>query len=196
MEKSRAVLDSLRSFASLRTALACLRSVSITIEEDKKEQLSVISKEIMILVGERAEDEAQVLRESYYRATLSLYVALLYASLLHYLKLGTLNPQLKHSELDRVLEAAEHCGLLEKMRQVRNSVFHVRPNKRMETLIAEVSKLATAEGMELARLEDLLYDFTSDVFSSAEIFQESEEVLMQGFADAVAYYDKHLADPK
>ena len=91
------------------------------------------------------------------------------------------------------MEVAQNCGLLESMRQLRNSVFHVRPNRKVDTLINEVRDLAVDNRIRLAGLEHLLYDFTSDVFGSTEIFQESEEVLMQGFNDALAYYDKHYA---
>ena len=191
--KDRVVLESLGSFGSLRTALSYLRSVSIVFEDDVDEGYSVISKEIKTIVGERGEEEAQILLECYLQAIISLHIALLYAGLTHYRKLGELNAKLKHSELEGMLEAAEGCGLLERMRQVRNSVFHVRPNKKVGTLINEVRNLAIDNGIGLARLEHLLYDFTSDVFSSTEIFQESEEVLMQGFNDALAYYDKHFA---
>ena len=100
---------------------------------------------------------------------------------------------MRHAELDRMLKVADDCGLLEKMRQVRNSVFHVRPSKRMETLIEEIARLNIENGIEMARLEHLLYDFTSDVFSGTEIFQKNEEELMKGFNDALAYYDEHFA---
>ena len=152
----------------------------------------MISEEIKTMVAQSRE-EAEALEECYYRATISVYVALLYAVLKHYQMLGRLNPALRHAELDRVLKVAEDCGLLEKMRQVRNSVFHVRPNKRMETLIEEVTRLEFDNGIEMAGLECLLYDFTSDVFSGTEIFQKSEEELMKGFNDALVYYDEHFA---
>ena len=187
------VNESLDSFKTLRTGLAYLRSIDITFEGDKEERQSVVSEAINQLVGDGTEEQVEELNRCYYRATISLHMALLYAGLLHYRRLGTLNPQLKHSELDHVLEEAENCGLLEKMRQVRNSVFHVRPNKKMEALIEEAAKLAIDHKIGLARLQRLLYDFTSNVFSGTEIFQESEEVLMKGFNDALAYYNEHLA---
>ena len=191
-DKVEGVFKSLASFASLRTALAYLCSVSILLEYHDDQRRSMISEEINTMVAQ-IPDEEGVLEECYHHATISLHTALLYASLLHYRKVGMLNPKLKHVELDRVLETADHCGLLEAMRQVRNSVFQVRPNKSMEALISEVTKLAIENGVELGRLEHLLYDFTSDVFSGTEIFQESEEVLMKSFDDAVAYYKEHLA---
>ena len=190
--KDNVVSESLSSFGSLRTALAYLRSISIILEDEQDKLRSMISKEIRTMVAQNQE-EAEALEQCYYRATISVYVALLYAVLKHYQKLGRLNPQLRHAELDRMLKVADDCGLLEKMRQVRNSVFHVRPSKRMETLIEEVAKLNFENGIEMAGLEHLLYDFTSDVFSGTEIFQKSEEELMKGFNDALAYYDEHFA---
>ena len=173
--------------------MSYLRSISIVFEDDVDESHSVISKEIKTIVGESAEEEAQILEICYLRAIFSLHIALLYAGFVHYQKLGELNPKLKHIELERTLEVAQNCGLLESMRQLRNSVFHVRPNRKVDTLINEVRDLAVDNRIRLAGLEHLLYDFTSDVFGSTEIFQESEEVLMQGFNDALAYYDKHYA---
>ena len=190
--KDNVVSESLSSFGSLRTALAYLRSISIILEDEQDKLRSMISEEIRTIVAQNQE-EAEALEQCYYRATISVYVALLYAVLRHYQKLGRLNPQLRHAELDRMLKVADDCGLLEKMRQVRNSVFHVRPSKRMETLIEEVTRLDFENGVEMAGLEHLLYDFTSDVFSGTEIFQKSEEELMKGFNDALAYYDEHFA---
>ena len=190
--KDNVVSESLSSFGSLRTALAYLRSISIILEDEQDKLRSMISKEIRTMVAQNQE-EAEALEQCYYRATISVYVALLYAVLKHYQKLGRLNPQLRHAELDRMLKVADDCGLLEKMRQVRNSVFHVRPSKRMETLIEEVARLNFENGIEMAGLEHLLYDFTSDVFSGTEIFQKNEEELMKGFNDALAYYDEHFA---
>ena len=152
----------------------------------------MISEEIRTMVAQNQE-EAEALEQCYYRATISVYVALLFAVLRHYQKLGRLNPQLRHAELDRLLKVADHCGLLEKMRQVRNSVFHVRPNKRMETLVDEITRLAEANEIDLPGVECLLYDLTSDVLSGTEIFQKSEEELTKGFNDALAYYDEHFA---
>ena len=139
--KHSVVSESLSSFDSLRTALAYLRSISITFGDEKDKLRSVVSEEIKTMIAQSPEDEAEVLEDCYYRATMSFYTALLYAVIKHYQKLGRLNSQLRHTELDRVLKVADDCGLLEKMRQVRNSVFHVRPNKRMETLIDEVLRL-------------------------------------------------------
>ena len=191
--KHSVVSESLSSFDSLRTALAYLRSISITFGDEKDKLRSVVSEEIKTMIAQSPEDEAEVLEDCYYRATMSFYTALLYAVIKHYQKLGRLNSQLRHTELDRVLKVADDCGLLEKMRQVRNSVFHVRPNKRMETLIDEVVRLAIDNEIEMESMESLLYDFTSDVFSGTEIFQKSEEQLTKGFNDALAYYDEHFA---
>ena len=190
--KDNVVSESLSSFGSLRMALAYLRSISIILEDEQDKLRSIIAEEIKTMVAQNQE-EAEALEQCYYRATISVYVALLYAVLKHYQMLGRLNPALRHAELDRMLKVADDCGLLEKMRQVRNSVFHVRPSKRTETLIEEVTKLDVENGVEMAGLEYLLYDFTSHVFSSTDIFQKSEEELMKGFNDALAYYDEHFA---
>lgn len=148
--KDRIVFESLGSFGALRTALAYLRSISIIFEDDKDELRSVISEEIKTMIAQSPEDEAPILEDCYYRATISVHIALLYAVLLHYRQLGKLNPKLKHSELDRVLKVAKDCGLLEKMRQVRNAAFHVRPSRKIETLIVEVTRLAIDNGIEMA----------------------------------------------
>ena len=191
--KDNVVSESLSSFGSLRTALAYLRSISIILDDEQDKLRSVVSEEIKTVIAQNQEDDAEVIEECFYRATVSVYIALLYAVLKHYQKLGRLNPQLRHAELDRVLKVAGDCGLLEKMRQVRNSVFHVRPNKKMETLVDEITRLAEDNEIELPGVECLLYDFTSDVLSGTEIFQKSEEELMKGFNDALAYYDEHFA---
>ena len=191
--KSEVVHESLRSFGALRTGLAYFRSISIIFEDDEQTRRSAMSREIKTMTPQGAEDEADSLEDCYHRATISMYIALVYVVLTHYRKLGGLNSRLKHAELDHAVEVAASCGLLEKMRQVRNSVFHVRPGTKMETLVEEVTRLAIDNGIELAALEDLLYDFTVRVFSSTEIFQESEEELMKSFNDALAYYDEHLA---
>ena len=45
-----------------------------------------------------------------------------------------------------------------------------------------------------SKIEDLLYDATEKVFRNPEtLFQEKEEVLMEGYRRALAYYEEHLS---
>ena len=80
------------------------------------------------------------------------------------------------------------------MSEMRNAVFHVRPSTQSERLLADVIRRTLAHRLALAKIERLLYDATERVFGDPEsLFQEKEEVLMQGFQDALDYYDKHLS---
>ena len=78
--KDNVVSESLSSFGSLRTALAYLRSISIILEDEQDKLRSMISKEIRTMAAQNQE-EAEALEQCYYRATISVYVALLYAVL-------------------------------------------------------------------------------------------------------------------
>ena len=63
-----------------------------------------------------------------------------------------------------------------------------------ELLINEVVKRTLENKLALGKIEDLLYDATERVFLSPEtLFQQKEEVLMQGFRSALAYYEEHLS---
>ncbi len=82
------------------------------------------------------------------------------------------------------------------MRQVRNAVFHIRPNTNSTKLVGNVIRCTLDNRLALAKLERLLYDATEQIFLSPEaLFQEKEEVLMQDYQDALAYYDKHFSKP-
>ena len=129
------------------------------------------------------------------KAVISTHVALLYAAIWWYEKLVEINPSLKHDPVDAELRTVSDSGLLESMREVRNAVFHIRPSTRAERLISDVVNRTLANRLALAKLERLLYDATEAVFLNPEaLFQEKEEVLMQGFRDALAYHHEHLAD--
>ncbi len=128
------------------------------------------------------------------KAAICTCVALLYTAVCCYIKLLEINPELQHNELDKEIKTVKDSGLLNSMRDVRNAVFHIRPSTRSERLIDDVVRRTLANKLALAKLEDLLYDATENVFRSPEaLFQEKEEVLMQGFQDALAYYDKNLS---
>ena len=200
------VSASLEVFRSLRIALAYLRSVSIALEH-REDDLDKIAQWIHIWPRAVAESERARIIADYRRATFLMYFALLYAPLTHYSKLRALNPKLKHDRLDRAIEIAKTYGLFEKMRQVRNSVFHIRPSTSIDSMISEIvgldvpdldigNKPVGLSGtlLRLIELERLLYDFTESTFASTEIYQEDRETLIQGYNEALAYYDEHLAD--
>ena len=128
------------------------------------------------------------------KAAICTHVALLYTAVCFYKTLVEVNPELRHDKLDEELEVVSGSGLLESMREVRNAVFHVRPSTRSELLINDVVKRTLENKLALSKIEDLLYDATERVFRSPEaLFQEKEEILLQGFRSALAYYEEHLS---
>ena len=204
-DKSKVVLESLEAFHSLRISLAYLRSVSVALEQSEDDEAKILEW-IRIWPRTVAETERDAILKDFRRTTALMYIALLYATLTHYSKLRKLNPQLKHDRLDRAIEVAKTHGLFERMRQVRNSVFHIRPSRSVDKIGDEIANLDVPDleigkrpdGMSgtvlrFIELERLLYDFTESTFASTEIYQEDRETLIKGYNEALAYYDEHLA---
>ena len=177
LDKSQIVLRSMNSFQALRLSLAYLRSFSVVFESDG------------------AEGHLAAIEEEYCsKAAICAHVALLYTAVCFYKTLVEVNPALRHDKLDKELEAARDSGLLDSMREFRNAVFHIRPSNRPELLINEVVKRTLENKLSLGKIEDLLYDATERVFRNPEtLFQEKEEVLMEGYRRALAYYEEHLS---
>ena len=119
----------------------------------------------------------------------------MYTAVCFYKALVEVNPALRHDELEKEVEAARRNGLLYSMMEVRNAVFHVRPNIRSEQLILDVVRGSTENKLAWNKLENLIFDATEKVFLSPEaLYQEKKEVLEEGFRSALAYYEEHLAD--
>lgn len=184
------VLSSLDAFQALRIGLAYLRSFSVIFEDKAElERLGLSGTE------DGSGEDAQELPAYCARAAICTYIALLYAALCHYTTLVERNTKLRYDELDARLRLAQETGLFERMRQLRNAVFHVRPNIRPEPIVQEIVARTGGTGA-LSELEHLLYDATEKIFCSPEeLFQETEEVLMQGFQDALDYYEQNLSEP-
>ena len=193
--KHEMVTSSLDAFEALRSSLAYLRSVSI-IFDGPVGSLGTITKELKAVLakGQSTQDLRQMSLHCS-KAAICTHVALLYTAICFYLRLLEINPALRHHELDRELRTVTDSGLFESMREVRNALFHIRPNTQSERLLAEVVRRTLANKLAFAKLERLLYDATETVFRSPEdLFQEREEVLMQGFQDALDYYKRNLSD--
>ena len=196
IRKSKVVLKSLESFDSLRVGLAYLRSVSIILERDEDFSTNPVPVWIADVIKYRGKnavldvEQLESQMQSYYLATTSLPVALLYAALCHYKELANQNSRLRYAKLDSVLEEMEENGLFEKMREFRNAIFHVRPNKRIDQQAQDIFSFGIESNLKFARLEQLLYDFTEHVFRNFEILlQESREKLEDGYKKALAHYD-------
>ena len=195
--KSGIVLSSLEAFQGLRLAMAYLRSISIVFDRPRDGgRLDSADQDLrMVLTGTADVKDIPQMLMFCAKAAISTHVALLYAAIWWYRKLVEINPALEYETLETELKVVIDSGLLESMREVRNAVFHIRPSTRSERLIDDVVKRTLANRLALAKLERLLYDATEAVFRDPEaLFQEKEEVLMQGFRDALAYYHEHLAD--
>ena len=194
-DKLELVSSSLESFQALRKGLETLRSIGVIFEtRDATKLVDRITGEARASGAELAETELAELAAYYIKAALCAHVGLLYAALCHYIRLVEINPELRHEELDHALRAARESGLFESMRELRNTVFHIRPSAQSERLVEKVLKQSRIDKLPGERLERLLYDATEKVFQSPEaLFQEKEEVLMQGYRDALAYYEKHVA---
>ena len=105
------------------------------------------------------------------------------------------NPALRYDKLDEVLETARPGDLLERMRALRNAVFHVRPSTHAHRLAMDIVKGSAANGLQWNTLEDLLFEATEAAFRNPEaLYQEKVEVLEEGFRRALAYYEQHLAE--
>ena len=196
LDKSKIVLRSMDSFQALRSSLAYLRSVSIILEDGGDGgHLTKIEEELKATTPEQlTEAEFRLLSMYCSKAAICTHVALLYTAVCFYKALVEVNPALRHDKLDEELEAARGSGLLESMREARNAVFHIRPSTRPELLISEVVKRTLENKLSLGKIEDLLYDATEKVFRNPEtLFQEKEEVLMEGYKKALAYYEEHLS---
>ena len=196
LDKSQIVLRSMDSFQALRSSLAYLRSVSIILEAGGDGgHLTTIEEELKATTPEQlTEAEFRLLSIYCSKAAICTHVALLYTAVCFYKALVEVNPALRHDKLDEELEAARGSGLLESMREARNAVFHIRPSTRPELLINEVVKRTLENKLSLGKIEDLLYDATEKVFRNPEtLFQEKEEVLMEGYRRALAYYEEHLS---
>ena len=195
-DRSGIVLRSLESFQALRSALAYLRSISIIFEGGGAGgPLAAVEEELKATIPEQlTEKDLRQLSMYCSKAAICTHGALLYTAICFYKMLVEVNPALRHDKLDEELEAARGSGLLDSMREVRNAVFHVRPSTQSELLINEVVKRTLENKLALGKIEDLLYDATERVFLSPEtLFQQKEEVLMQGFRSALAYYEEHLS---
>ena len=196
LNKFQFVRRSLDSFQALRLSLAFLRSISVVFESGGAgRHLAAIEEELKATIPEQL-TEAKLRLLSIYcsKAAIFTHTALLYTAVGFYKTLVEINPALRHDKLDAELEAARGSGLLDSMREVRDAVFHVRPSTQSELLINEVVKRTLENKLALGKIEDLLYDATERVFLSPEtLFQQKEEVLMQGFRSALAYYEEHLS---
>ena len=196
LDKSKTVLRSMDSFQALRSSLAYLRSVSIILEDGGDGgHLTTIEEELKATTPEQlTEAEFRLLSIDCSKAAICTHVALLYTAVCFYKALVKVNPALRHDKLDEELEAAKGSGLDESMREARNAVFHIRPSTRPELLINEVVKRTLENKLSLGKIEDLLYDATEKVFRNPEtLFQEKEEVPMEGYRRALAYYEEHLS---
>ena len=190
-------LRSLEAFQALRSVLAYLRSISVIFESGNAAgHLAAIEEEIKATVPKQLTVTDLRLLSSYCsHAAIYTHVAVLHTALGFYTALVEVNPALRYEELDKELKAARCSGLLEKMREVRNAVFHVRPSAQVEQLILDVVKGSTENKLEWNKLENLLFDATERVFRSPEaLFQKKREVLEEGFRSALAYYEEHVAD--
>ena len=196
LDKSQIVMRSMDSFQALRLYLAYLRSFSIIFEGGGAGgHLAALEEELKATAPEQlTEAELGLLSMYCSKAAICTHVALLYTAVCFYKMLVEVNSALRHDKLDEEIEAARVSGLLDSMRQVRNAVFHVRPSTRPELLINEVVKRTLENKLSLGKIEDLLYDATERVFRNPEtLFQEKEEVLMEGYRSALAYYEEHLS---
>ena len=193
-DKSDIVLSSLETFHVLRSRLAYLGSFSTVFQS--RTPIDTIKDELIGSYGGKLDERKLAeLSSNCLQATICMNVALLYAAIHCYIELCGINSELRLDELDREIRVAEDSGLLNCMRELRNTVFHVRPNKRLDRLVDEVVSRTLENKLAFAKLERLLYDATEKIFTSPEaLFQKKKEVLMQGFQDALAYYDKHLKD--
>ena len=194
--KSKVVRQSLNAFDSLRKRLAYLRSVSIVMEQDDESTNPPVPVWIADMLAFRispAARDAEQLRsqvQSYYLATTSMPIALLYSALCDYKELAEMNADLSYGPLDRVLAEMEARGLLGKMRDLRNAMFHVRPNKRIDQLVHEIMSLSSEKSLKFAHIERLLYDFTEYTFRHFSLLlQEDRRKLEDGFKQALAHYD-------
>lgn len=197
--KSDIVLSSLEAFLGLRSAMAYLRSISVVFDRNGDGgRLGEVNEDLRLqLAGKADEKDIPQMLMSCAKAAICTHVALLYAAIWWYRKLVEINPALEYESLETELTVIIDSGLLESMREVRNAVFHIRPNTRSEWLIDDVVKRTLANKLALAKIERLLYDATEAVFRNSEaLFQEKKEVLMQGYRDALAYYHEHLADSR
>ena len=196
-DKFRGVLRSMDSFEALRSALAYLRSISVVFECAKPGGgLAAIGEKIQATAPEQlTERDLRRLSSYYAAAAISTHIALMYTAVCFYKALVEVNPALRHETLDKALEIATCNGLLDSMREVRNAVFHVRPGTRSEALVTDVLKRVDENKLRWNTIEALLFDATQQVFQSPEdLYQEKEEVLMEGYRSALAYYEEHLAE--
>ena len=195
--KTLAVLRSLESFQALRSALAYLRSMSVLFEGGRTgRHLAAIEEEIKAAAHEQLTG-AELSQNALYCsiAAMCTHISLVYTAVCFYGVLVETNSDLRHERLDQELEKARRNGLLESMRQVRNAVFHIRPNTRSDQLVLNVVKRSTEQELQWDKLENLLFDATEKVFCSPEtLFREKKEVLEEGFRNALAYYEEHLAE--
>ena len=195
-DRTRAVLRSLEGLQALKSALAYLRSMSVVFESGNAGgHLAAIREEIEAIAPEHlTEPELGLLSSQSLRAAMSIHQALLYTAVCFYEALVEANPALRYDELDEVLEAARRNGLLDSMRDLRNAVFHVRPNVRSHELLLDVVRGSTENALDWNRLENLLFDAAERVFRDPEaLLQEKKEVLEEGYRSLLAYYEEHLA---
>ena len=195
--ETKAVLRSLDAFDALRVGLGYLRSITVCFaenEESRSRMSSLMVSHAMAADGSFRVDQAEKLANSYFWMIIPLMYSLLDAALQHYVDVIKSNPQLKHQEMEATLQRMRDCGLMGALRQLRNAVFHIRPNKNVDKLIEEVHKLANENGIVMSQVEKLLYDSTEQVFLGTEIYRTSREELEKGFQEALAYYREHLAE--
>ena len=184
-------------FDGLRSTLIYLRSISVIFETGKAGgHLAAIEEEVKLVAPETLTEE-DLSQLSFYcsQSAMYLHAALLYTAVCFYESLLEVNPALAYDKLDRELEKIRRSGLLDSMCELRNAVFHVRPNVRSHHLLRDFVRCSAECNLEWNTLENLLFDATEKVFRSPEVlFQEKREVLEEGFRKALAYYEEHVAD--
>ena len=197
LDKTRTVARSLDALQSLRSALAYMRSMSVIFESGNAGgNQTAIGEAISAIGPERlTETEVEQLSARCSQAAMYTHLSLLYTAVSCYQTVVEANPALRYDKLDEVLETARRGDLLERMRALRNAVFHVRPSTHAHRLAMDIVKGSAANGLQWNTLEDLLFEATEAAFRNPEaLYQEKVEVLEEGFRRALAYYEQHLAE--
>lgn len=187
------VVESLDAFKALRMTLAYLRCITTSFDRQwKSGPFSPSVRKRWKLEENYNAAQIEELTFCYQISIMVMHLALVHDVLSHYKRLVALNPKLCFEPIDSVLNMLIENGIFEEMRQIRNSVFHIRANVNVIKKFLDLIGRLEWDGVYLRRMEDTFYDYTEFLFVESDIFQHDREDLLKAFDEAVEYYKTHV----
>ena len=192
---SRLLDKAITEFYSLRMVMALLRSISVHLDRSSGEpEASVRAREALESLDHYPKASIQQLAVNMNVSTILLSLSLLSTAIAKYQDIVSRNRELAHDPLQERLRQLQEIGILNKMRLLRNSVFHMRNDAQHIKMAGEITRDLSAHGIHAFELENLLYEAIRAVFRKPEeMYGVPRAVLMDHYRQALEYYREHVA---